>query len=141
MPYREKTAWLSLIAMVITYGPYFAIVSSGFYTREPMPGMHQLALFAAISIARLILLGIGYMLLAGTTAKEDRTPPDERDLAIKRNSMTTAYYVLIAGMIYVGCFLPFTTRGWTIVNAALFMIIAAEVVRESVAAVSYRRQA
>jgi len=57
-----------------------------------------------------------------------------------RRSMSSAYYVLIAGMICVGCFMPFNSKGWAIVNAALFMIVAAEVVRLSVVAVSYRRQ-
>jgi hypothetical protein len=141
VPYREKTAWLSLIAMVVTYVPYFAIVVSGFYRNEAMPGMHQLSLLAAASIARLILLGVGYLLLMGITDKADRTPPDERDQAIVRRSMSSAYYVLISGMIYVGCFMPFTYRGWIIVQNAIFMIVVAEIVRVSVIAVSYRRQA
>jgi len=44
-------------------------------------------------------------------------------------------------MILVGCVMPFNSGGWKIVNAALFMIVAAEVVHYGVAAVSYRRQA
>ena len=141
MPYREKTAWLSLAAMVVAYGLYFTVVGSGFYHNEPMPGMRQLSFFAAVSIARLLVLGAGYLVLLTTTEKADRTPPDERDLAITRRSMSAAYYVLISGMIYVGCFMPFTTTGWTIVNSALFMIVAAEIVRTSIIAFSYRRQA
>jgi len=68
-------------------------------------------------------------------------PLDERDQAIKRRSVSSAYYVLIAGMILVGCVMPFNSRGWTIINAALFMIIAAEVVHYGVVVFSYRRQA
>jgi hypothetical protein len=48
--------------------------------------------------------------------------------------------VLIGGMIYAGVFMPFTAGGWTIVNAALFMIVAAEIVREGVVVFCYRRQ-
>jgi len=59
VPYREKTAWLSLIAMVVAYGPYFAIVAAGFHRGEPLPGLHQLVLFASASVARLIMLGAG----------------------------------------------------------------------------------
>ncbi len=28
MPYREKTAWLSLLAMVVAFGPYFLIAAA-----------------------------------------------------------------------------------------------------------------
>ena len=50
-------------------------------------------------------------------------------------------YVLIAGMIMVGVMMPFNSGGWKIVNAALFMIVTAEVVHHGVAVASYRRQA
>ena len=48
---------------------------------------------------------------------------------------------LYAGMILVGCVMPFNSNGWSIVNAALFMIIAAEAVHYAVVVFSYRRQA
>jgi hypothetical protein len=55
--------------------------------------------------------------------------------------MTFAYYALIAGMILVGVVMPFNSGGWTIINAALFMIILAEVVHYGTVVISYRRQA
>lgn len=141
MSYREKIAWLSLIAMVVTYSPYFVIVIAGYLPARPMPDLRQLALFAAVSIVRVLILGIGYLCLRLGSPEEARTPLDERDSAIKSRSTSSAYYVLIAGMIYVGVFMPFRSAGWTIVNAALFMIVAAEIVRESVVVFCYRRQA
>ena len=44
-------------------------------------------------------------------------------------------------MILVGCFMPFSSTGWTIVNAAIFWIVAAEVVHYGVVVASYRVQA
>jgi hypothetical protein len=55
--------------------------------------------------------------------------------------MTSAYYVLIAGTIVVGCILPITERGWPVVGAALFAIVVAEVVHYAVVTTLYRRQA
>ena len=76
------------------------------------------------------------------SAPEDaRVPPDERDLAIVRRSISSAYYVLIGGMIVVGCVMPFNSGGWSIINAALLMIVAAELVHYGVVIASYRRQA
>ena len=65
---------------------------------------------------------------------------DERELAILRGATTWAYYFMIAGMIEVGVIMPFISKGWAIVNAALFMIVAAEVVKYGVTVFSYRRQ-
>ena len=47
----------------------------------------------------------------------------------------------MAGMILVGVVMPFTESGWAITNAALFMIIVAEVVYYGIVVFSYRRHA
>lgn len=141
MPYREKVAWLSLIAMLVTYGPYFTLILMGVIPARPLPDLRQLALFGATTIVQLIILGTGHLLLAVVSPREDRTPPDERDLAITRRSVSSAYNLLLGGMIYVGVIMPFNSRGWVIVHAALFMIVASEVFRFSVMVFSYRRQA
>jgi hypothetical protein len=141
MPYREKTAWLSLLAMVVTFGPYFTIIAMRSGPGEPMPNLRQLGLFAVIAIVQMLILGVGHLYLRRESVPEARMPPDERDQAIMRRSISSAYYVLIAGMILVGCVMPFNSSGWSIVNAALFMIIAAEAVHYGVVVFSYRRQA
>jgi hypothetical protein len=56
-------------------------------------------------------------------------------------SVTCAYYVLITGMILVGCVMPFNSGGWTIINAAILMIVVAELVHYGTVVFSYRRQA
>ncbi|HEY1017327.1 MAG TPA: hypothetical protein VGE07_31725 [Herpetosiphonaceae bacterium] len=139
MPYREKTAWLSLIAMAVTFGPYFTLAA--IFQPEAVPNFPQLGLFAATTMVQLAILGAGHVYLAMRAPRDRRMPPDERDQAIQRRSLQSAYYVLMAGMIVVGCIMPFTDRGWTIVNAALFMIIIAEVVQQGLVVLGYRRQA
>jgi hypothetical protein len=141
MPYKEKIAWLSLFAMGITFIPYFALVASGAMPQRAMPDLRQLALFGGVAIAQALILGAGHLLLRRAAPKEARLPPDERDQAIQGRAVGAAYYVLIGGMIVVGCVMPFTASGWRIVNAALFMIIVAELVHYGVIAASYRRQA
>jgi hypothetical protein len=141
MPYREKIAWLSLIAMVVTFGPYFAIVKAGVFHDDALPDLRQLGLYGVTAVVQMIILGVGHLYLRHRSPEEARTPPDERDRAIKYRSMSVAYGVLIAGMILVGVVMPFESAGWTIVNAALFMIVAAEIVHYGVVVASYRRQA
>jgi hypothetical protein len=141
MSYREKIAWLSLIAMVATYGPYFKLVGRGPGSWEPLPHLHPLGLFALVSIVRMLILGIGYLYLRLGSPQEERPPLDERDRAIEHRSIHAAYYVLMTGMILVGCFMPFSSTGWAIVNAAIFWIVAAEAVHYTVVVASYRVQA
>ena len=141
MPYREKTAWLTLFAMTVTFGPYFVYVAMDSRPPRPLPDLHELSYYAAITIAELIILGIGHLVLRFKSPDEARIPPDERDEIIKHRSLSSAYYVLIFGMILVGCIMPFTNKGWTLVHASIFMIVAAEITRLSVTLISYRRQA
>ncbi len=141
MPYREKTAWLALIGMIVPYGAYFGILAAGIFPDKTLPNLPLLGLLAAVSIVRLLILGVGNLYLSRVSPLEARTPLDERDRAITQRSVSSAYYVLIAGMILVGFFLPFTSGGWTIVNTALAAIVVAEIVRYSVVVVNYRRQA
>jgi hypothetical protein len=140
VPFREKTAWLSLIAMVVTFGPYFALVGL-FAQGDALPNLRLLGLFAIAAIAQAIILGAGRFFLSRSAPEDARVPPDERDLGIMRRSISSAYYVLIGGMIVVGCVMPFNSGGWSIINAALLMIVAAEIVHYGVAIASYRRQA
>ena len=141
MSYREKIAWLSLIAMAVAYGPYFKLAAGDPGPWEPIPHLHPLGLFAVVSIVRMLILGAGYLYLRLGSPREERPLLDERDRAIEHRSISAAYYVLIAGMILVGCFMPFSSTGWTIVNAAIFWIVAAEIVHYSVVVASYRLQA
>jgi uncharacterized membrane protein len=140
MPYREKSAWLALIAMAAAYIPYFVITAQ----HPPAPAgaaIPQLALFARFVILQIIIMTAGHAYFALRSRTDARIPPDERDRAIERRSVNSAYYVLICGMVLVGCVMPFNSRGWDIVNAALLMIVLAETVHYGVVVASYRRQA
>jgi uncharacterized membrane protein len=141
MPFREKSAWLSLIAMALSFGPYFALVANSAAQDSTMPNLRLLQWFAATVVVQVIIMAAGAAILALVSPQEARTPPDERDHAIARRSVSAAYYVLIVGMIVVGCVMPFYASGWRIINAALLMIVAAELVHYGVTVMFYRRQA
>jgi uncharacterized membrane protein len=141
MPYREKTAWLSLFAMVLTFGPYFTLVATSNLPAQPMPNLRLLGWFALTVIVQIIIQIVGNIYLAIRSRQEARLPLDERERDIMRRSVSCAYYVLIVGMILVGCVMPFNSGGWTIINAALLMIVIAELVHYGVVVFSYRRQA
>ena len=141
MSHREKVAWLSLFAMAVTFVPYFALMASGALPLRPLPDLARVGWFALTTIVQVILLGVGHLALRLTAPEDARAPADERDSDITRKSVSAAYYVLMVGMIMVGCVMPFLHKGWDIVNAAILMIVVAEVVHYGIVVVSYRRQA
>jgi hypothetical protein len=141
LAYREKIGWLSLIAMAVTFGPYFMAVAVHAIPDAALPNLRQLFVFGITAVTQALIIGMGHLYFRRSSPEDARMPPDERDKAIMQRSISTAYYVLIAGMIMVGVMMPFNSSGWKIVNAALFMIVTAEVVHYGVVVASYRRQA
>jgi hypothetical protein len=141
VPYREKTAWLSLIGMAITFGPYFVLAAIHAQPATALPDVHELVIFAVAAVAYALIVAVGTLVLYRKEPQDARAPLDERDLAIQRRSMSIAYYILMIGMVEVGVVMPFNAGGWKIIHAALFMIVAADLVRYGVVVFSYRRQA
>src|SRR5262245_41999033 len=91
MSFREKTAWITLCAILIVSLMYWLHVPS---LREPHPGgfvlhaMHgSISAFIVIEIVAWIVLRLRY-------PKDARTPKDEREKLIDLKSMRIAYYVL-----------------------------------------------
>ena len=141
MSYREKLAWLSLGAVALTFGPYFAIVAAGASGTDAMPNLGRLSLLGIAVVAQALLILGGRLVLSLRFREDSRASADERDLAIERRSVVAAYYVLIVGMIVVGCVMPFNSGGWAIVDTGLLAIVAAELVHYGVAVANYRKQA
>ena len=139
MPYREKVAWLSVLAMFLVFVPYFTWTEMHPPT-DPLPNFQQLRLYAFASIVWVILLGVGHFFLRRANENDARMALDERDLAIKYRARDYAYGVLMAGVIIVGCVMPFQSKGWEIVNTAIFMIVLAELVHDSAVIYFYRKQ-
>lgn len=140
MPYKEKIAWMTLITIALTFVPYF-ILAALKPPGDALPNFQQLGTYAAAALANVVALGIGHLLLRWRAPEDAKAPTDERDRAIAQNATTAGYYVLMAGMILVACIMPFLSRGWEIVNAGLFWLVLAEVVRHLVTAYGYRKQA
>lgn len=140
MAYREKLAWLTLLAMAVTFGPYFVWVAIN-PPDDSLPNLPVMAVYAVVGTAYAVLTGLIRLGLRLHAPADARARPDERDVAIEGSAAKAGYYLLIAGMIAVGGIMPFTHRGWDIVNAAIGAIVAAEVLSGLVTALGYRRTA
>jgi cytochrome bd-type quinol oxidase subunit 2 len=134
MAWREKTAWITLVAMGVTYGVYFTLIS-----RQSLSTLSMLELFAVVTVLQVIAVVTVTSVLAALSSEEARAKPDERDRAVARRGASIAYFVLIVGVITVGVVMPFRDSGWRLTNATFFALVIAETVRYLTVVVSYRR--
>lgn len=134
MAWREKTAWITLLAMLAAYGAYFSVIR-----QSDMSPIGMLELFGGLTVVQIVVVIVATTVVAILTGRDVRGRPDERDRAIARRGASVAYYVLLVGVIAVGVILPFQDKGWAITNAALLVLVAAETVRLIFIVASYRR--
>jgi hypothetical protein len=98
MSFREKTAWITAITIVVCFGIYYGAVFGGLVSSNTWQSFH-LGLACIIS---LLVLQIALNVIAGLLNPRDaRTPRDERDRMIHARSHVVGYYVLMFGVAAV----------------------------------------
>jgi hypothetical protein len=138
MAFKEKIAWLSLVAMVVAYSVYFSLAVPIVRRGEATTLLLILLLGGVLAVQAVVVI-VASIVIAIQSGRDATAPADERDRAIARRGAAAAYYVLMVGMVCVGCVMPFKDKGWVIINAALFTLLLAEVTRYGLIVVSYRR--
>ncbi len=139
MAYRERVAWLTVSAMLVTLVPFFALARSGRFDLTELPNGGLLLALAIATVAQVLIIGAGHLLLRLRFRSDASEPPDERDRLIERRSTRWAYYVLISGVVLVGVAMPFSSGGWQIILAALAAVLIAELVHYGLVIIGYRR--
>ena len=135
MAYREKTAWLTLLCMIVAYGIYFPMMA----LRETPPTLFDILwAFGIIAGTQAVAVIVGSIVLAIQTEPAARRA-DERDKAIARRGASAGFYVLMAGTILVGVVMPFTEPAPKIVNTTLLALVIAQAVSLVLILLSYRR--
>jgi hypothetical protein len=98
MSFREKSAWITLVSVLITFGSYYGALASGFVHPMSLESFH----FGLSSIVALIVLQVVLHIIAALLNPADaRTPRDEREKLIQARSHTFGYYVMMVGMVLV----------------------------------------
>jgi hypothetical protein len=138
MPFREKIAWVSLAGIALAFIPYFALTESYAGPARLYPA-YSGALFIGISVLVAILVTIASIGVALTNIRDAQAPTDERDRTVARRASSIAYAVLLPAL-----FLAMATAffGWStaaVVNAVLAAVVVAELVRNALEIIGYRR--
>jgi hypothetical protein len=136
MSFREKSAWITLVTVLVVFGVYFSALLTGH-----VRGFHSLFLLLVCGIG-LLVLQVGLNLIAIlTTPRDGRAPKDERETLIQWRSHTLGYYVLM--VLVLALFVPvhFGHTALDMANFALFAVVVATVSVAVAQIVMFRRGA
>jgi hypothetical protein len=121
MSLREKSAWITLVTVVICFGVYFGVLVSGIMHH----GFGQLHVFLWCVIA-LALLQFGLSALAArTTPRDGKSPKDEREQLIVMRSQSIGYRLLIVLVLALGIPVHTGFGVFDIMNFALLAVVLA----------------
>ena len=99
MSFREKSAWITLVTVLLCFGAYFGTVFAHWSSGDPRSnGFLLLKCVAAFVVLQLVLT----LVAVGTTPKDGRTARDERERMIQARSHTIGYYVLVVLVLLLG---------------------------------------
>ena len=142
MSFREKSAWISLVSLVVVFGTYFS------YIGMVMAGLarNRFALFLVMVAVFVIAEVVLHLVIATQSPRDARTPKDEREQLIELKATRTAFYVLLVsafgsiGTVHLRLSDP-DDHLWLMMQAILFSIVFAEAVKFARQIVLYRRDA
>ena len=133
MPFREKSAWISLFCLVVAFGTF----SVG---RRFVPGSNQEAGLFFVCVVAFVVLRIVLYIIARLTAPEDaRAPLDERERFIGLKAASNANMALIVGVLIVPLSMHMGISKPEMGYLAMMAIIVSEIVRE-ISRITYFRE-
>lgn len=136
MSFREKSAWITLVTVLLCFGTYFGAIVTGRVSGEGFGAMHLLLGCAAV----LVVLQIALNRIASvTTPKDGRAPRDEREILIQHRARSLGYYVLMGFALTL--FLPvhFGHSAIQIANFALLGVVLTTLAVAGAEIVMFRR--
>ena len=138
MSYREKSAWICLLAIVAVQLPYFVHVAA-LFAHGPVAIGSLMGPFIVATGAQALLTGVAHALVT-RQARCER--PDERDAAIDSAAFRRGYAVLSAA-VFCALFGAFAvdraTGAPALMQLVLLAWVLAEVVKYASRAWDYRR--
>jgi heme A synthase len=136
MSFREKSAWIALVSVLVCFGAYFGALAMHLIGGRGLPALH---LLLACAIAFAALRAALMFIAARTTPAEERKLRDERELIIQARSHTLGFYVLVALVLALGVPGHLGHPTPDLLNFALLDVVIAGVVVALAQIVMFRR--
>jgi len=133
MPFREKSAWITILSMSAIYGLYFRSHAG--------PNSFHLGAFVETVVALVIVQIVLTVAVAIFSPRDAKAPRDEREKLIELRATRVAYGGLATGVLLACVFGALNPPIVFNPNALLFILVCAEVLRSAAQIVQYRRGA
>ena len=139
MSFREKSAWLTLVTVLLCFGVYFGAMALGLIPTHGFMTVHLLL----VCLISLVLLQIALRIIAARLAPGDaRSPKDEREQLIELRAMRIGYYFLGVSAFACGLLLHLSNMSAVeLMNFVLLAIVMSVVVVALAQIVQFRRGA
>ncbi len=125
MSFREKTAWIALVAHGAVYGVYFLIVARS-WNEGVAEGRVPVGLLFATVLALVVISVVLVAIAAIAAPKEANAPVDERERMIELRAIRIAWYVLVTGVMGAMLALLIGWNAFQVINVLLAAIVVAE---------------
>lgn len=129
MSFREKSAWITLTAILVVSAVYFLIVPA---SQRAQSFVYCVLAFVAIEI-------VGHLVVFVRAPRDARTPRDERERLIDLRAVRTAAYVYVVGSFAAVATLHTGASAVEVGNGVLLAFIAAEIVNYTARILYHRR--
>ena len=139
MSFREKKAWVTMMALIVVTSPYIFPMVRAYH--QPNPDFFRLVHLVTLALITFVVLEIALVFVARKLSPEDAgIPKDERDQLFAFRAARFSYVALIILMIAVTFAMIHDAGGnWGYGMLYLITIICAEILRAIVVIVQYRR--
>ena len=137
MSFREKTAWVSLLATGGVWGVYFWMLWPDLQDRSLQAGSVGLFIGGVVVLTIIqIIVAIALALAAGKAAD---APMDERERLIDLKGAGAGFYALNAACLCASALWLIGASPLVMANAILAAMVLGEVIRSGFVIVGYRR--
>jgi hypothetical protein len=135
MPFREKSAWISMLSMLGIYGFYFGTLVQ----TTVAPQSANLAFGLVQTIVVLIVAQVAlHIAVAIHKPTEAQLPRDEREKLIDLKATRIAFYGLASGVVVACIFGSLNPPVFFNTNSLLFILVTSEIVRSGSQIIYYR---
>jgi hypothetical protein len=138
MSFREKSAWITLVTVLVCFGAYYGSILTGQVSGRSLQTLRLLLM----CVVGLVVLQVALTVVAArTTPKDGRAPADERERLIQWRSHTLGYYVLVVLVLALAIPAHIGHPAVDLLNFALLDVVIAALVVAGAQIVMFRRGA
>ena len=139
MSFREKTAWISLVSLLLVFGIYFTVVGLAMAGR--LQYSQTFSWFLQLVLAFVVLQVVLRLIVAKRAPLDAKVPADERETLIGLKADRVAGYILAVG-VFVAIFTLHLGAGrGELAHAVLLAFAISQLAKHAAVIALHRRDA